>query len=67
MDPMTLKQLGEWRLDDLRREASLRNTAGASARDRRPLRAARRHSGAVLIRIGLRIMGSDATAALDRA
>lgn len=69
MDPMTLKQLGEWRLDAMRRDAQCRNDrcevhAGiARARDegRRAGAAGvvRRSIGSVLVKAGLTVLGDQ--------
>jgi hypothetical protein len=69
VDPMTLKQIGEWRLDAMRRDAQCCHDrcevhAGiARARDeRRRARAAgvvRRSIGSALVKAGLTVLGDQ--------
>ena len=69
VDPMTLKQLGEWRLEALRRDAQCRrgrcevHAAIAQMRDRRrdarAAAAVRRAIGGALVHAGLRVMGDQ--------
>jgi hypothetical protein len=69
VDPMTLKQLGEWRLEAMRREARCRNAlcemhAGIARTPdaRRRVGAAdvlRRSIGGVLVKAGLTVLGDQ--------
>ena len=69
MDPMTLKQLGEWRLEAMRRDAQCRNArcevhAGiARSRDEHRRAGApgvvRRSIGSVLVKAGLTMLGDQ--------
>jgi hypothetical protein len=69
VDPMTLKQLGEWRLEAMRRDAQCRNAlcdvhAGIARTpgDRRRIGAAdvvRRTIGGLLVKAGLTVLGDQ--------
>ena len=68
MDPMTLKQLGEWRLEALRRDARCRDglceahCGSWKRKGRRVARVAglaRRAIGGALVYAGLRVLGDQ--------
>ena len=65
MDPMTLKRLGEWRLEAMRRDARCRDAQCEPHAERSPQREdrvpriVRQAIGAALVGAGLRVLGDQ--------
>ena len=59
MDPIIEKQLGEWRLAEMRRRRAVEAAAGRQGKAHRPHARWRRAAGSALMSAGWRLAGGD--------